>query len=107
MSMHAHSELRYALSGFSERWTLSEELVPESAWHDACVELLRALLVCWVARTGRAARVYRNLAVRVRRDQPKLGFDPDLMVVEPEPPEGIELLRKRVAELETELSRKR
>jgi Uma2 family endonuclease len=91
MSMRAHFELRYALAGFSERWTLSEELVPESAWHDACVELLKALLVSWIARTGRGARVYRNLAVRVRRDRPNVGFDPDLILVEPEPPEGSDL----------------
>jgi Uma2 family endonuclease len=104
MSMHAQNEsesatpllvrpvvLRYELPGFFERWTLSEEPVPESAWHDACLELLKALLVAWVRRTGHDAAVYRNLAVRVRQDQPKVGFDPDLCVVEPIPPEADDL----------------
>src|SRR5688572_3830042 len=83
--------VRYELPGFSERWTLSEQPVPESAWHDACLELVKALLVAWLARTGRAAAVYRNLAVRVRSDRPNVGFDPDICVVEPAPTEGNEL----------------
>ena len=85
--MLASSELRYALPGFSERWTISEEPVPESAWHYECLELLKALLVAWVNRSGRGAYVYRNLALRVRADLPNVGFDPDLMLVEPAPPE--------------------
>src|SRR6185295_11639099 len=87
MSMLAGSELRYALCGFSERWTISEEPVPESAWHAECIELLKALLVAWVKRTGRDAYVYCDLAVRVRADLYGVGFDPDLMLVEPAPPE--------------------
>src|SRR5688572_22368871 len=87
MSMLAGSELRYALTGFSERWTISEQPVPESAWHYECLELLKALLVAWVARTGSRAYVYRNLALRVRADLPAVGFDPDLMLVDPAPPE--------------------
>ena len=105
MTMHSSSEsgsprfsgegarvvMRYELSGFSERWTLPEWPVPESAWHDACLELVKALLVAWLARTARAAAVYRNLAVRVRSDRPNVGFDPDVCLVEPPPPEGSEL----------------
>jgi Uma2 family endonuclease len=87
MSMLARSELRYALSGFSERWTISELPVPESAWHYECLELLKALLVAWLVRTGRDAYVYRDLALRVRPDRPQVGFDPDLMLVDPAPPE--------------------
>ena len=90
MTMTA-SVLRYEVPGFAERWTLPEQPVPESAWHDACVELLKALLVAWLARTARAAAVYRNLAIRVRSDRPNVGFDPDLCLVEPAPPEGGEL----------------
>jgi len=83
--------LRYDLPGFSERWTLPEQPVPESAWHDACLELVKALLVAWIERTARDAAVYRNLAVRVRSDRPNVGFDPDICLVEPAPPEGSEL----------------
>jgi hypothetical protein len=53
--------VRYDLPGFSERWTLPEEPVPESAWHDACLELIKALLAAWLERTARTAAVYRNL----------------------------------------------
>jgi Uma2 family endonuclease len=70
---------------------LPEQPVPESAWHDACVELVRALLVAWLGRSARAAAVYRNLAVRVRADQRNVGFDPDVCLVEPAPPEATEL----------------
>jgi Uma2 family endonuclease len=90
VSMHT-TVVRYEVPGFSERWTLPEQPVPESAWHDACVDLLKALLVAWLARTLRAAAVYRNLAIRVRSDRPKVGFDPDLCVIEPAPPEASEL----------------
>jgi Uma2 family endonuclease len=90
MTMHS-AVVRYEVPGFSERWILSEEPVPESAWHDACAELLKALLVAWNARTARAAAVYRNLAIRVRSDRPQLGFDPDLCLIEPAPSEGTEL----------------
>lgn len=83
--------VRYELAGFSERWTLPEQPVPESAWHDACVELIKALLVAWLSRTARAIAVYRNLGIRVRSDRPKVGFDPDLCLVDPAPPEGSEL----------------
>lgn len=90
MTMHS-AVVRYEVPGFSERWTISEEPVPESAWHDASVQLLKALLVAWLARTARAAAVYRNLAIRVRSDRPKVGFDPDLCLIEPAPPEGSDL----------------
>ena len=83
--------VRYELAGFSERWTLPEQPVPEAAWHDACLELIKALLVAWLNRTGRAAAVYRDLAVRVLRERPNVGFDPDICLVEPAPPEGTEL----------------
>jgi Uma2 family endonuclease len=83
--------VRYELPGFSERWTLPEQTVPESAWHDACLELVKALLVAWLKRTARAAEVYRDIAVRVRSDRPNVGFDPDICLVDPAPPEGTEL----------------
>jgi len=87
MSMLARSELRYALSGFSEHWTISGDPVPESAWHRECLELVKALLVAWVRRTHTNAYVYCNLALRVHADLPHVGFDPDLMLVDPAPAE--------------------
>jgi hypothetical protein len=80
--------LRYAMSGFSESWLIPEEEVPESAWHDGCVELLRLLLVAWVESAARDAAVFRDIAIRVRREQPRVGWNPDLCLVEPAPAEA-------------------
>jgi Uma2 family endonuclease len=76
-------------------WTLPEVPVPESHLHDQTVDLLKALLVAWVARTGASAMVARNLAVRWDRDRPKVGIDPDVCVITPRPrdPEAIRSLR--------------
>ena len=79
--------VRHPVPGFSERWVLPEEPVPESALHDLVLELLVLLLRAWAARVGRDARVFRNLAIRVTESRPQLGFDPDVCVVEPAPPE--------------------
>lgn len=59
--------------------------VPESAWHDGCLELLKALLVAWVARTGRNAAVFRDIAILAKQADRRVGFNPDLSVVEPAP----------------------
>jgi hypothetical protein len=78
--------LRYALSQFSDDWIIHEEPVPESAWHDGCLELLKALLDAWVAETARNAAVFRDIAIQARRKKPRLGWNPDLCLVEPAPP---------------------
>jgi hypothetical protein len=49
---------------------------------------LRDVLRFHVVTVGRDASVFRNLAVRVRRERPSVGFDPDLCLVEPAPPES-------------------
>lgn len=76
-------------------WTVPEETVPESRPHDLTLDLLKALLSAWAARTGRNAQVGRNLAVRWNEENPRIGTDPDIYVVEPPPPEGdqVESLR--------------
>jgi Uma2 family endonuclease len=87
--------VRHRVPGFSERWILPETTVPEAAWHDDAAGAFRDLLVEWVRRTGRDAAVYRNIAVRMREDRPKVGFDPDVCIVEPAPdsPRDIESIR--------------
>src|SRR5262249_17496646 len=70
----------------------------EAAWHDRALELLKALLEHWVARTRRDAAVFRNFAVRVRQDCPAVGFDPDLCLVQPAPPGATELSSLRLWE---------
>ncbi len=83
--------LRYEVPRTRPDWTLPEEPVPESQPHDQTIDLLKALLLAWVGRTGRSAQVARNLAVRWDEAHPNVGMDPDLCVIEPRTPEGDEL----------------
>ncbi|MBI2391782.1 MAG: Uma2 family endonuclease [Deltaproteobacteria bacterium] len=93
--------LRYEVPRTRPDWTLpssaegacvgTSEPVPESQPHDQTVDLLKALLLHWVERTGRSSQVARNLAVRWDASQPNVGFDPDLCLIEPRTPEGDEL----------------
>ncbi len=77
--------------------------MPESVLHDQAVELLRALLLAWIARLPRGSSaaspaspasaeldppaVVRNLAFRFREDRPTVGIDPDLAILSPPPPD--------------------
>ncbi len=83
--------VRYRVPASHADWTLSEELMPESQTHDLVLDLLKALLLAWVARAGLSAQVARNLAVRWDEAHPKVGVDPDLCVIVPRAPEGDDL----------------
>lgn len=72
-------------------WDLDEEPMPESQPHDLTVELIKAILAHWAARSGRSLQVARNLAVRWVEARPSIGVDPDVCVIEPRTPEGEEL----------------
>jgi hypothetical protein len=73
-------------------WELDEDTLPESVLHDHVVELLRCLLVAWAARQGGdGVLVARNLAVRFDESRPAIGLDPDVCVLSPAPPGGLEL----------------
>lgn len=87
--------LSYDVDRSRDDWVLPEETVPESRSHDLTIDLLKALLMAWAARTGRKAQVGRNLAIRWDPERPNVGVDPDVYVVEPPPPEGddVESLR--------------
>ncbi len=91
MSATATITLRYRVATAREDWALPEETVPESQPHDQTIELLKAILVHWAARTHRDVQVARNLAVRWIREQPNIGADPDLCIISPKTPEGDEL----------------
>jgi Uma2 family endonuclease len=91
MSAAATITLRYQLPAAPDDWALSEEPVPESQPHDQTIELLRAILLHWIAREHRDAQVARNLALRWVQRRPQIGVDPDLCVIEPATPEGDEL----------------
>jgi Uma2 family endonuclease len=85
------AQLSYRITGFSDHWIIPEEPVPEAAWHDGCLELFKALLVAWVERTRRDAAVFRDMAVLAKRERPRVGFNPDVCLVEPSPPRATEL----------------
>jgi Uma2 family endonuclease len=68
-------------------WELSNEPVPESTLHSQATRWVLLLLLAWVARARRPARVAPNLALRWREAQPKVGVDPDLALYEPPPPD--------------------
>ena len=83
--------LRYEVPRTRPDWTLPEEPVPESKPHDLTIDLLKAILLAWIARTGRRAEIARNLAVRWDQAHPNRGMDPDLCLIEPPTPEGDDL----------------
>lgn len=83
--------VRYEVPLVRDDWELPEEPVPESQPHDLVLDLLKALLVAFVARAGMNAQVARNLAIRFARENPKVGVDPDLCLISPVTPEGDEL----------------
>jgi hypothetical protein len=70
-----------------EGWELDETPVPESTLHDQAVALVALLLAAWADRSGRLARVARNLALRFDEAKPRVGVDPDLSLYEPAPPD--------------------
>lgn len=83
--------VQHRVSEFSDEWVFEEGTVPEAAWHDRAIEVLRAVIDHWVTSTQRDAAVFRDLAVRVRSDKPRVGFSPDIMIVEPAPPGAYDL----------------
>jgi Uma2 family endonuclease len=78
--------LRYGVRRWSPDWAVPEVPVPESDTHDVAIDYLKALLLAWAARSGRAVKVARNLGIRWVQAEPRAGFDPDLCVIEPPPP---------------------
>jgi Uma2 family endonuclease len=93
-------EVRHRVTGFSERWIIPEVPVPEAAWHDGCLRLLFAVLERWLARTRIDAAVYRNIAIRVNRENRRVGFDPDICLMRPAPANATELESIRLWEHE-------
>jgi Uma2 family endonuclease len=90
MQVSARIKLRDARSLVDDDWVLPEEPVPESSLHDLASDLLKLLLLAWVARLGRLAlpHVGRNLGVHWDKDRPAIGVAPDILVLDPPPPEG-------------------
>lgn len=77
-------------------WLLEDEDVPETPLHDQIIELLVMLLRPKAAERG--AFVARNLGCRWNPSDARVGTDPDVVWIEPAPPEGEELVTLRVWE---------
>ena len=88
--------VRHAIAEFSNDWIIPEEPVPESAWHDRCLEIFKALLDEWVVSSGRNAVVFRDIAIRTRRENPRVGWNPDVCLVEPAPAGATDLESMRL-----------
>ena len=72
-----------------DRWVLELEDVPETVLHDVIIELLK--LVLKYHYRDRDAVVTSNVACRWAPDDQRLGVNPDIILLEPAPPEGIGL----------------
>ncbi len=93
MSLSARKiSVDYDVPASRDDWTLSEETMPESHPHELTVELIKLILVAWVARMGLDAQVVRNLAVRWNEVRPQIGVDPDVALISPRTPEGVEVM---------------
>lgn len=88
--------VRYGVRRWNPAWAVPEVPVPESDTHDIAIDYLKALLLAWVARTGRDVKVARNLGVRWVREEARAGFDPDLCLIEPAPPKDATLTSLRL-----------
>jgi Uma2 family endonuclease len=82
------TKLSYECPRWVPAWAVPAVPVPESNTHDLAIEYLRSVLLAWAAREERAVMIARNLGIRWHRPERRAGFDPDLCVVEPPPPEA-------------------
>jgi Uma2 family endonuclease len=88
--------LSFEVEPYPASWLIEDdEKVPQSRPHHLRAHRLEALLLGWKARTGRNVQVGRELALRWDEQNPKVGVDPDVYVVEPPPPEGDEVMSLR------------
>jgi Putative restriction endonuclease len=68
-------------------WAVPEVPVPESDTHDLGTAYLVSVLQSWAERSGRTVKVARNLGIRWYEPEPRVGFDPDVCLLEPPPPD--------------------
>jgi Uma2 family endonuclease len=99
MSVLPHRvSLRHEPSATPPDWLLEDGQVPESPAHDDAARTMDSTWREWARRTGRAVFIHRNLAVRWMPQDPRVGVDPDLALVEPPPPAGESLTSLRTWE---------
>jgi hypothetical protein len=85
-------KLLYEMDPERDDWVLTEDKVPESRRHDLVSDHIKALLVGFVARSGKRWKIGRNIALRWSKKRPRIGVDPDVYVIEHLPPEGDDTL---------------
>jgi hypothetical protein len=90
--------LRFEIEETPGRWLMEEESVPETPLHDAIIELLMLVLKHWARTEGRRALVTSNLGCRWDPGDARVGVDPDVVLIEPAPPEGEQLTTLRIWE---------
>lgn len=81
--------VQYAVPVSLPEWELPEVPVPESPEHDALADRLRSVLSGWLERSASKGAVRRNLAIRWDRNNPRVGVDPDVCLID-SVPEGWE-----------------
>jgi hypothetical protein len=85
-------ELRYPLRTREDEWAVPENWpVPQSIPHGIAVKHLESVLSFWASRQGRPIFVADELAVRWLQNRPSVGIDPDLCLLDPPPPDVLEL----------------
>jgi Putative restriction endonuclease len=93
MQPSALVSVRYPARPYLEAWVLPEGKVPEATAHQAAVYRIFGLLHAWSQRIRpeRSVSIASELAVRWLREHPRTGADPDVCVIEPAPPDFIDL----------------
>ena len=93
MQPSAVVSLRYPVRSNLEAWVLPEGKVPEATAHQLAVYRIYGLLRAWSERVRdeRSLAIASDLAVRWLREHPSTGCDPDVCVIEPAPPDFLDL----------------
>jgi Uma2 family endonuclease len=99
-STRARVALRFEIEETPGRWLMEEESVPETPLHDAIIELLMLVLKHWARTEARRALITSNLGCRWDPGDARVGVDPDVVLIEPAPPEGEQLTTLRIWEPE-------
>lgn len=81
-----HIHLRQGPEDATQRWFMDFEDVPETLLHDMIIELLK--LVLRYRYRDRDVVIGSNVACRWDPDDRRIGVDPDVILVEPAPPEA-------------------
>lgn len=93
-----HERFRWPVEEPPEGWLLEVDDLPETPLHAAIIALLVDLLRAWCDRAAPSALVTTNLGLRWDPRDARRGMDPDVVVVDPAPPEGELLSTLRVWE---------